>query len=513
MNNVRGDCLKTQSQVRGDLLARNTAFNFIGSLGPLLVALLVTPLVIHGLGVERFGILSLAWAILWYSSYFDLGLTRATTKFASEAISRGQPEKIPAILWTSLGIQTLLGFLATAIVTLLSPVLVSRVLHIPAGLAREAELTFFGIGLTIPFFLIVGILSALLAGVHRFDLVNGVKIPGNSMMFLLPALGVYLGYRLPGIILLLLLSRVAMALALLFMCMRVFPGLVRGRKHDETITLPLLRFGSWVMVCNVLIPILVYIDRFVIGAVLSMAEVAYYSVPYEVASRLQVVPASVAGALFPALSSLSGQDSNRLKNLYAHSLKTVVLLIVPTALLLAMFAQEGLRIWVGPTFAAHSTKTLQVLAIGLVLNALSQMPANLLDAAGRPDLRAKVFLGYALPYLAALWLCVRHFGILGAAIAWTVRGAVELVVFLVVTSRLLKLPVFALAENGMVRAMAACVGLCACLFLFSLGPFSGLLIQGFGAMAGCAAFAVITWRFVLDGTDRRSLLAAIGGLR
>jgi O-antigen/teichoic acid export membrane protein len=502
-----------KTQIHGPLLARNTVLNLIGSIVPAGIALLVTPYVIHGLGVERFGILSLAWAILWYSSYFDLGLNRATTKFSSEVVSKGEPGKIAAILWTSLGIQTLLGFLAAGVVVAVTPLLVDRILHIPPSLARETEFTFVGIAATIPFFLASGILSALLGGVHRFDLVNAVKIPANSTMFLFPALGVYLGYRLPGIIVLLLLSRALMALALLLTCVKIFPGLMSGRKRDESITRPLLKFGGWVMVCNVLIPVLVYVDRFVIGALISIAAVTYYSVPYEVVSRLQIVPGSIGTTLFPALIFLSVEGRERLKRLYMRSLKTVMLLIVPAAVLLVIFARDGLRIWVGADFAAHSASTLQVLSAGLVLNGLSQMPANLLDAVGRPDLRAKVFLVYLIPYLAALWFCTKHFGILGAAIAWTLRGAVELILFVLATSRLLGLPVLALAENGMLRAIATCGGLAACLLFVSSAMSGGFLIHGLADFTGVVAFAAVTWRFVLDGTDRQSLLSVIGGQR
>lgn len=508
-----GELLVRGEQIHGALLARNTGFNLIGSIVPVGVGLLVTPYVIRGLGVERFGVLSLVWAILWYASYFDLGLTRATTKFASEAIGRGQPETIPAILWTSLGIQWLLGTIATLSICFVTPFLVTRVLHIPAVLATESRSAFYWIGITIPFFLAAGILSALLAAAHRFDLVNAVKIPANSLMFSLPAVGIFLHYGLPGIVFLLFLSRAVMAGVLLLLCLRVFHGLNSRPGTHTSIARPLLRFGGWVMVCNVLIPVLVYVDRFVVGALLSIAAVAYYSVPYEVASRLQIIPASLAGTLFPAFSSVSGQDPQRLKDLYAHSMKTVLLLIVPSAALLAMFAQDGLRIWVGMDFAAHSTKTLQVLAAGVVFSALSQMPANLLDGAGRPDLRAKIFLCCVAPYLAVLWLSITHFGILGAAMAWTGRAAAELVLFVIVAARLLKLPVVALAGNGMMRAMAACAGLSICFLLFSVGSFGGLLMHGVGAMMGFAVFAVITWRFVLDTTDRQSLVAAIWGLR
>jgi O-antigen/teichoic acid export membrane protein len=497
--------------IHGGKLARNTAFNLAGSVLPACVALIVTPYVIHGLGVERFGVLSLVWAILWYASNFDLGLTRATTKFVAEAFGKGQTETIPAILWTSLGIQCLLGTIATVSICFATPLLVHRVLHIPPALARESQLAFYGISATIPFFLGAGILSALLAGAHRFDLVNIVKIPANSSMFLLPALGVYLGYRLPGVVLLLFVSRVLISLVLFRLCWKAFPNLGNWRGLDVGVTKPLLKFGGWVMACNVLIPVLIYIDRFVIGAIVSVAAVAYYSLAYEVVSRLQIVPSSISNAVFPALSSLSVDNRERMNRLYARSLKTVLLLVIPTAALLVLFAHEGLRIWVGADFADHSAPTLQILAVGLALNALSQIPANLLDAVARPDLRAKVFAAYLLPYLIALWLLVHYFGILGAAIAWAARGAVELSLFLFLAARLLRLPGITLATNGMTRAILACGGLAASLFLLRLQGIAGIMTQGIIAAFALAAFVAITWLFVFDGTDRQSLLTAIGG--
>jgi len=63
--------------IQGRLLAKNTVFNFIGQTIPALVAIVTIPYIIHGLGVERFGILSLVWVVLGYFNLFDLGLGRA----------------------------------------------------------------------------------------------------------------------------------------------------------------------------------------------------------------------------------------------------------------------------------------------------------------------------------------------------------------------------------------------------------------------------------------------------
>jgi len=80
-------------EIRSQTLARNTLINFIGQVLPLLAGLVALPLIIHGLGTDRFGILSLAWVILGYFSVFDLGLGRATTKYVAEALGIGNEDQ------------------------------------------------------------------------------------------------------------------------------------------------------------------------------------------------------------------------------------------------------------------------------------------------------------------------------------------------------------------------------------------------------------------------------------
>jgi O-antigen/teichoic acid export membrane protein len=82
----------THVQVSGRLLARNTLFNFIGQGIPLLVGLVTIPLIVHGLGAERFGLLSLTWVVLGYFTIFDLGLGRAATKYVADALARGNKD-------------------------------------------------------------------------------------------------------------------------------------------------------------------------------------------------------------------------------------------------------------------------------------------------------------------------------------------------------------------------------------------------------------------------------------
>jgi len=97
-----------QLAISGRLLARNALLNFVGQAASLVVGVVTIPIIIHGLGTERFGLLSLAWVILSYFSIFDLGLGRATTKYVAEALGKGEEEQMPRIVWTTVVVQIIL---------------------------------------------------------------------------------------------------------------------------------------------------------------------------------------------------------------------------------------------------------------------------------------------------------------------------------------------------------------------------------------------------------------------
>src|SRR5882724_6272943 len=105
----------------GRLLARNTVWNLIGSGAPMLVAVVCIPILIRGLGTDRFGVLTLAWALIGYASLFDLGLCRALTQLVARKLGAGEDREVPALVWTSLLLMLLLGVLGTAIAISLAP--------------------------------------------------------------------------------------------------------------------------------------------------------------------------------------------------------------------------------------------------------------------------------------------------------------------------------------------------------------------------------------------------------
>ena len=421
----------------GRLLARNTIWNLIGGGAPMLVAIVCIPILIAGLGKDRFGILALAWVIIGYAGFFDLGVGRALTQLVARKLGAGEDRDVPPLVWTSLALMLLLGIVGGAVVALISPWLVHRALHIPAALQQETLRSFYLLGLSLPVVITTAGLRGFLEAHQRFDLVNALRIPLSVFVFAGPLLVLPFSHSLFPVVAVLVGGRLVGWVAHLLLCLRVMPALRHQIVWHRPSVGPLLSFGGWLTVTNIVSPLMVALDRFLISALLSVTAVAYYATPFEVVTRLLLIPGAVVGVMFPAFSASFGRDRNRTAFLYGRSVKYVLLALFPIVLLIVVFAGSGLKLWLGADFAQHSTRVLQWLAVGVFINGLALIPYSLLQGVGRPDLTAKLHLAELPAYLLVLWWLIHAYGIEGAAMAWTARVFVDAVVLFGMARRFL----------------------------------------------------------------------------
>ena len=494
-------------EITGTLLTRNSLFNFIGQVVPLLVTMATLPFVIPTLGVERFGLLSIAWVVLEYFGVFDLGLGRATSKYVAEALGRGDKDRIPALAWTTLMVQVFVGLLGTVTLFSITPLLTRQVLNIPAALSAEAEAMFFLLALSVPLVLVSSSLTGMLSAAQRFDLVNAVGSSSSVTSSVSILIGVlYFEWGIGEIAAILIVLRFLTVIANYWLCARIFPAL-RGlpRFHRGELR-TLVAFGGWVTVSSVIVPLLLYLDRFVIGATMTMAAVAYYSVPYDIVTRLWIIPLSAITALFPAFSTLTGQGQReQIASLLAQSVKWVLLIIGPAVVLITAFAGDILQLWLGADFARESSLAVQILAVAILVNSIVQVPYAMVQAVGRPDITAKFHLIQLPLHGFLVWWLVNQWGVVGAALAQAIRMAVEALLFFAAACRLASLPLYSFVSDRIVQSLIVLflfVGLAAT--INNLTPVIWLRLLGLGIVF--SAVGVIVWRYSLGHHDRNQLV-------
>ena len=485
---------KQSELTSGSRLAKNTLWNLLGQGSPMLVGLVTIPLLIRGLGTERFGILALAWMVIGYFSLFDFGLGRALTKLLAEKLGAGAEHEIPGLAWTALAMMGALGVVGTLVLGILTPWLTTAVLTIPDDLRSEATGAFYVLAATVPVVISTTALRGILEAYQRFDLATTVRIPMGLWNFLGPLAVMALSGDLVSVVCALTVGRVLAGLVHLLFCLRVVPGL-RKLRFLRRVVRPLLSFGGWMTVSNVVGPLMVYLDRFVIGMVLTMSAVAYYVTPYEIVTRLSFIPVAIVGVLFPAFSADLATNRARAGRLFARGTGYIFLVMFPIILIMVTFAQEGLIFWLGQDLAKHSAPILQWLAVGVLVNSLARMPFSLIQADGRPDLTAKLHMLELPVYLVTLWLLLRAQGIEGAAMAWAIRIVVDTMALYALA--LLRIPQLVSAMRGL--AISFCVGIVA---LLSCTLADTMLSKSVLVSSFLAVFFAMAWRIILGPEER-----------
>lgn len=478
------------------LLARNTVYNLAGQITPLIAALFAMPGLLGALGAERVGVLALAWAVVGYFSLFDFGIGRALTKLVAERLGTNGETQIAPLISSALIVLVVVSAITAIGVAAAADFLVSTVLKVPVALHAETVVTLYVLAATIPFVITTGALRGVLEAQHRFGILNAIRIPLGIVTFMGPwAVAQYTDW-LPAAVIVLAVARVIAWLAHTYFCASLLPQLTAIRASFACVRM-LLGLGGWMTVSNVVGPLMVYLDRFVVGALLSMAAVAYYATPYEVITKLWLVPAAIAGVLFPAFAVHSKVVSDEAARLFVTGLKWVFFFVFPPTLLAVIFAVEGLQAWLGLDFAQQSAPVLRILAIAVLANCVAQIPFAFVQAAGRPDLTAKLHLLELPLYLAALWWLIVQFGITGAAIAWLGRALLDLIGLLFISHWWL--PRYALLKRVVIVAAPTLA-----LFIVALVLRSTSVKIGY-ALIVLTAFPLLIWRFALGAGEKQAL--------
>jgi O-antigen/teichoic acid export membrane protein len=498
-------------EIHGSLLTRNTLLNLLGQGLPLVVALATVPFVLRGLGIERFGILTLVGILLNYLNILDLGLSRALTKFAAEDLGRSNHELAPALVWTTVAVQAALGILGGLLLVAATPLIVESVLHIPQALAGEATATLYLLAAFVPPMLVSTSFRGLLEASQQFGLINAISIPSTTALYLLPAIGVWLGFGLPGMIALLLATRLLLAILLFGLTLHVLPILKQSFSVRLSLLPPLLHFGGWITVSNVVGPITRYLDRFLIASLHTLGVVTYYTLPFDVVERFWVVPSCIVMTLFPAFSTLAATQREWLEDIYLRTIKYLLVGMGPILLLTVRYADPILRGWLGDDIALHSTPTFRILVLTAVIGLLAPVPGSLLQGVGRPDILARLYLVFLLPNAVVLWLLVERLGILGAAITFACRSVIETGLLFYFSWRVAGCSLSLASDAGIRKSLVVLAGFGALLWCISLVGESAYVHVGLTLVA-ISLWAAVTWAWILDGVEKEAIAAGLSRL-
>lgn len=243
-------------------------------------------------------------------------------------------------------------------------------------------------------------------------------------------------------------------------------------------------YGRWILGSTILVFLSTQGDDIVVGKLLGATALGLYQLAY----RLSNLPATefsrlVAAVSFPAFAKLQG-NRELLRRGYLKVLQLTTLVAAPVAAAIFVFAEDFTRVVLSDKWMPM-VPALQVLALLGMLRAIAG-PGPLFLALGKPQWRTHLQLAGLVVLAALIVPFTLRWGIVGAAIAATVRVAVIKSASVIVALRAVQAPVGATLKMLLTPLLNA--GLC-----------------------GLAVHAASSLVLPADGLWQLALLLALGG--
>ncbi|MDR7925527.1 flippase [Acidithiobacillus thiooxidans] len=402
-------------------IRRNTLYNILGQIAPLGISLVTVPLYLRYIGDARYGVLAIIWLFTGYFGVFEMGLSRATAYYLARQHD-DTPDVRSTTFWTALWLNLLFGFFGAVVIYLLAKPIFTNFFHISMTMRESILVSLPWIAAALPISTLGGVLVGSLEARERFFYINTIGVVNTAVTQVFPLLiAVFISPELFWLIPTVILAR-AFGLLLQFFGVWHYLPIVPAKLFSKSQARSLFSYGGWISVSNIVSPLLVTFDRILIGAMLSMQAVTYYTVPYNLVSKITFVPGALANSMFPVFSR---SKDNEAKALAENALTLLLAVMTSVTIIGVLLLPLFLTHWISPEFSIKGSLVGMILLSGLWFNGLAFIPYGLLQAQGRPDITAKLHLIELPIFLLFLWGGIILLGLPGAALAWTFRTIID----------------------------------------------------------------------------------------
>jgi O-antigen/teichoic acid export membrane protein len=247
--------------------------------------------------------------------------------------------------------------------------------------------------------------------------------------------------------------------------------------------------------------LILYSDRFLIGTLISATAITYYVTPYEVITKLILIPDALSGVLFPVFSASFVFNPEITKKMFKRGAKFIFLIVYPIVFLVLTFAYEILDIWLGFEFAQKSHLILQFLAIGVMMNCISLIPTNFFQGIGKPKIITLIVLMELPFYLSAMWYAISSAGIDGAALVFMVAATVNVSILYFIAYRY-----YGIKLVGKLKGIIIVSFFAVLILPFIVVSLSLKLLL---AITFCAIFFIVTWKIILTDEEKLFIVSKL----
>lgn len=474
-------------------------------------SLVISPLVVNGLGSVYYGVWTLLMQFSGYLWLFDFGVRDSVVKFVAQYHAVDDKPRLQATIRTAItlyGIVTLAAAAAVGLGVLALP----YVFNIPDYAMSSAKIAALLSGGNVAQSFLSNVFIGVLVGLQRTYLVSIVSL-GHAIIraFGTVALLSY-GFGIVGLAAMYLALSVVHAAIVVRLCAWQLPGvLLRPARLRWPDVRPLLNFGKYVLLANVGDKIVFATDAVVIGAFLPIAALTPYAIAGSLSEHVRAFVRSMGGVFSPITSGLRAmRDEDALQRVVLSGAKGAMLVGLPFCIGLIVVGRLFVELWMGPAHAETAGRVMIVLAAGFAIGAPYYIIAGTMYGLGSHRRVALLRIAEGIANLSLSIALIKTVGVVGVALGTMIP---HVIIVGLVMPRILR------AELGIdlgqyyrtvyVRPLLAATPFVATLlYVERMFRFGGLSMFVAAVAASTATYFVPAWMFALSGEDRARILKA-----
>jgi O-antigen/teichoic acid export membrane protein len=405
---------------------RNIVINFAGLIAPTLVSLITVPAYIRLMGVERYGVINLVWALIGYFSLLDLGTSLATENQIAK-VRDAEGDAVERIFFGACFLNLCTGVAGGLLVWSCASFYVMYGMHVEPVFRHELMSALPWVAIAVPLANVTWVFAGAITAVERFGSYNTNQTLGTFLFQMLPLAAVCvfspsLAVAIPAAVIARLIAGVLLGVA----TFRAL-GITRLRMPERKVIAELFAYGKWTLLFSGAGAIAGTLDRVLVGTILGARFVTYYATPQNLVTRLNMLPSAMLRTLFPRLSATSREDAHKLVRDALAFLNGVF----TPCMIVALFALKPfLILWLGAPIAEASAPVGRVLVISVWLAGQSGIVGILIQAQANPASVARVSWLQLPVFAAALWGATHAFGIIGTGVVVVAKALCDYVAYL-----------------------------------------------------------------------------------
>jgi O-antigen/teichoic acid export membrane protein len=352
-------------------VVRSGFFNVAGYAASVFYMILLVPIAVHYLGIERFALWSITLALTGYLGLADFGVSTSFVKYISGFEADGDREGVRKVIQHGLLFYVLLSAVIIIAGILLFPLLFVLV-GLPSGAYGAARDAFTLSLVNFGFSNAIVVYGSALLGIQRADIYNAIMAAGLLAKLAAVTAVLAAGWGIVGMFAVEAAVNGALIVPVSTAVRRQLPGTnLFPIRYDGTLMRTLLRFGVQLQVGRLAEVVQAQFDKLLLPRFAGLASVSLYDFGSRPLGRLRALPVTAISALVPAVAALDvNDDRERIHAALLRATRYVIIGGLPLFLLLGCFADPVIRLWLGSPYE-RSALTMQILGAAVFLNVLS----------------------------------------------------------------------------------------------------------------------------------------------